>query len=47
MTKITLDGFFTILAFYSVISLIEVDTIQMLGRYDDMWVNRFCQKVEG
>lgn len=39
-TKITINKFFTIFTFYIIISLVDIDNIQMLGRYEDGWVNR-------
>jgi len=33
--------------FYNIISSIEIDSVQMLGRYDDGWVNRVLLKDRG
>lgn len=43
-TKITINRFFAIFTFYIVTSLVDIDNIQMLGRYEDGWVGRWVNR---
>jgi hypothetical protein len=44
-TKINVSGSFVIPTLYVKISSIIIHNLQVHGRYDDVWVGKFCQEI--